>query len=1311
MKSHACRRFATRVLLLVPVLIAVFGARAEAWCIYNHTDRPVQVELTHPGGTYFRALDIPNRVSATCETIIAIGIVVDTELSLRVHSSHGFDNTLKMRSGGEAWVSLKNRGHLGVNVDLVYVDTWYDGSRLDIQPPWAEADDSSVREVRFLATADPQYIQENGTGTDAAGIWNRNARDITWRAKGLVGTGDRRGRRGVIVAGDLTQDAYYQLTDWYFQSLGGPAGRFDSVGGYGRLFYDGLGNHDYAYHSNGCELIGQCPQKIWDDVRERQRSTNYTYRAGGEAVHYSWDWHDVHFVQLNLAPTDTPTLDPGSPGKSFDTHGALTFLKNDLAWNVGSSGRPVVTIHHYGLDCFSVDCAGGANGWWSAQQTQDYWAAIAGYNVVALVTGHSHVPIDGDPFVEWNRPAGRSDGPNRILDIIAGAARGGDPVDHEGAMTDVLIERDWLYAGRLDEDGMGASGSTIYPNTLIYFGTPHPDIDPVGVPACNSAGCTYAFKGFSGISAPPAGLPSFTLEPVTYGWTTNCGVPLTANQDAASLHLAPVSSTTTCTITLTVTNSRDSRKHANFTATITHGPRAPFLTTVPASVTREITSPAGSVYVYNIAASDPQDGELDVVCSKPSGAVFPLGTTTVSCTATDSEGLSVSHSFHVTVVDTVPPSIVVVVSPAPNGNGWNNTPASVTWTIVEVGGIDVQAGCVNATNIGDTTGTTLNCRIKDKAGHDVTVPVTVRVDQVAPEISFGTPESSIPPNANGWYRTHVTIPYTVTDHGSRLAGGLTLQNRFLEYPEEGDAISYLVLAVDLAGNFRSQSSPVLKIDRTSPTISATRDRGANSFNWYKDDVTVTFSCHDVLSQIETCTAPHTIHGEGLNLSAIGHAVDRAGNDAAFTESGINIDRTGPTTVLERLTPANAHGWNNGPVQVRVAATDDLSGLLAPLERVEIVSSQGLNQSVDFSVVDKAGNGASRALDGINIDLTKPAIVAQRSHGPNTNNWYNTDVGVSFTCTDALSTIDTCSPPATLSGEGRNQSATGRAVDLAGNEAFATENGIDIDKTGPSITGSRLTPPNALGWNNSAVGVSFTATDGGSGVSGAATRAVVVSAEGAGQSAEIVFADLAGNSARGSFGGINIDMTPPTITSSRDRAPNANDWYNADVTVSFACADALSAIQACSAPQAISTEGMNLSATGVAVDQAGNQATATEVGINIDKTSPIVACAVNPDTLWPPNNKFIPVVSSMTVDGGLAGSNGFVLRSAGSNEPASGDIRGFVVGSASLSGELRATRDPKGTGRTYLLVYEGADRAGNLATCNVAVRVPRSGSER
>ncbi len=60
-------------------------------------------------------------------------------------------------------------------------------------------------------------------------------------------------------------------------------------------------------------------------------------------------------------------------------------------------------------------------------------------------------------------------------------------------------------------------------------------------------------------------------------------------------------------------------------------------------------SPSGTVvnYVAPIAADN--SGSAPVTCVPPSGSVFPLGATTVTCTATDGSGNAASTSFVVTV--------------------------------------------------------------------------------------------------------------------------------------------------------------------------------------------------------------------------------------------------------------------------------------------------------------------------------------------------------------------------------------------------------------------------------------------------------------------------------------------------------------------------------------------------------------------------------------------------------------------------------------------------------------------------------------
>lgn len=75
--------------------------------------------------------------------------------------------------------------------------------------------------------------------------------------------------------------------------------------------------------------------------------------------------------------------------------------------------------------------------------------------------------------------------------------------------------------------------------------------------------------------------------------------------------------------------------------------------TCPADMTVEATSPAGAEVTFTPIARDDRDPFPIVSCTPPSGSTFPLGTTTVTCTATDASGNSASCSFTVTVADLI----------------------------------------------------------------------------------------------------------------------------------------------------------------------------------------------------------------------------------------------------------------------------------------------------------------------------------------------------------------------------------------------------------------------------------------------------------------------------------------------------------------------------------------------------------------------------------------------------------------------------------------------------------------------------------
>jgi HYR domain len=77
---------------------------------------------------------------------------------------------------------------------------------------------------------------------------------------------------------------------------------------------------------------------------------------------------------------------------------------------------------------------------------------------------------------------------------------------------------------------------------------------------------------------------------------------------------------------------------------------------VPTNIVAEAVSPAGAIVVF--AASDNLDPSPLLNCgAHGSGSTFPLGTTEVSCTATDAAGNASSGSFSVTVRDSTRPTL------------------------------------------------------------------------------------------------------------------------------------------------------------------------------------------------------------------------------------------------------------------------------------------------------------------------------------------------------------------------------------------------------------------------------------------------------------------------------------------------------------------------------------------------------------------------------------------------------------------------------------------------------------------------------
>ncbi len=111
--------------------------------------------------------------------------------------------------------------------------------------------------------------------------------------------------------------------------------------------------------------------------------------------------------------------------------------------------------------------------------------------------------------------------------------------------------------------------------------------------------------------------------------------------------------TVACTATDDTGNSASGSFH------LTVGDQTPPALSVPGPITVEAVSAAGAVVTYAATATDGIDPTPGVSCSPASGSTFPLGITTVTCSASDASGNASLAAFSVTVVDTTAPALTV----------------------------------------------------------------------------------------------------------------------------------------------------------------------------------------------------------------------------------------------------------------------------------------------------------------------------------------------------------------------------------------------------------------------------------------------------------------------------------------------------------------------------------------------------------------------------------------------------------------------------------------------------------------------------
>lgn len=84
------------------------------------------------------------------------------------------------------------------------------------------------------------------------------------------------------------------------------------------------------------------------------------------------------------------------------------------------------------------------------------------------------------------------------------------------------------------------------------------------------------------------------------------------------------------------------------------------------------------------------------------------------------------------IIDTTPPTITPSINPAPNANGWNNSPVTVSFTCNDTGsGVKTCPSSRTVTTEGKDQAVTVTA--EDKAGNMASITVKVSIDITAPE--------------------------------------------------------------------------------------------------------------------------------------------------------------------------------------------------------------------------------------------------------------------------------------------------------------------------------------------------------------------------------------------------------------------------------------------------------------------------------------------------------------------------------------------------------------------------------------------------
>ena len=506
--------------------------------------------------------------------------------------------------------------------------------------------------------------------------------------------------------------------------------------------------------------------------------------------------------------------------------------------------------------------------------------------------------------------------------------------------------------------------------------------------------------------------------------------------------------------------------------------QAPTLT-APSAIVVEATGPAGATVDFAVAAVDDVDGPITPSCSRTSGSPFSLGTTTVTCTATDAAGNEATASFPITVHDTTGPTItvtdLVVEATGPDG-------ATILFTPVAADLVDgpVPVTCTPPSGSTFAIGSTsVTCTATDAAGNPAANGFAIVVqDTTAPVLVL--PATTI--EATGPAGADVTLTPTAADQvdgaiPARCTPNLPGTFRLGSHPVSCSA-------ADAAGNETTATTTINVVDTTPPAVSVPTAIAVEATEAGGALVSYTATAEDIVdgAMAPACsTPPGSLFPLGATTVTC-TATDASGNTGSASFLVTVSDTTPPVLTVPPAQTLEATGPAGEVATFGVSAADAVDGMMTPACDQTSGATFALGTTtVTCSATDATGNTASASFeitvkDTMGPVITVPGTITVEATGPG-----GETVPFAVTAADVVdgSVVADCSP---LSGSSFRLGATVvgcTATDSRGNEAVPTTFVVHVvDTVAPVVTYSGVQATYQV---DGQVAITCTATDSGSGI--------------------------------------------------------------------------------------------------------------------------------------------------------------------------------------------------------------------------------------